>query len=68
MPRDKGGIGRTGKKHKKPATHDVYRQLKAEPVEGAAPAASLAVERLVEARSEAVSRLGLHALMAVDPR
>ena len=50
MPRDKGGIGRTGKKHKKPATHDVYRQLKAEPVEGAAPAASLAVERLVEAR------------------
>ena len=42
MPRDKGGIGRTGKKHKKPATHDVYRQLKPEPVEGAAPAASSA--------------------------
>ena len=61
MPRDKGGIGRTGKKHKKPATHDVYRQLKAEPVEGAAPAASLAVERLVEAREAAQAALEQHA-------
>ena len=63
MPRDKGGIGRTGKKHKKPATHDVCRRLKAEPVEGAAPAASLAVERLVEAREAAQAALEQHGCM-----
>ena len=50
MPRDKGGIGRTGKKHKKPATHDLRRQLKSEPDEGAAPAASRGVDRLHEAQ------------------
>ena len=28
MPRDKGGIGRTGKKHKKKSKFDVHRQIK----------------------------------------
>ena len=30
MPRKQGGIGRTGGKHKKPSTHDLHRQPKAE--------------------------------------
>ena len=39
MPRDRGGIGRTGKKHKKKAIFDVHRQPKVEVVQESSPAA-----------------------------
>mmetsp|Transcript_45783 Transcript_45783/g.103148 ORF Transcript_45783/g.103148 Transcript_45783/m.103148 type:complete len:274 (-) Transcript_45783:269-1090(-) len=38
MPRDKGGFGRTGKKHKEVATHDIHRNLKVEAMTELAPA------------------------------
>ena len=40
MPQDKGGIGRTGKKHKKKSKFDVHRQIKGGdgPLTSAAPA------------------------------
>ena len=37
MPRDKGGIGRTGKKHKRVAAHDIHRSLKVEEMAELAP-------------------------------
>jgi hypothetical protein len=53
MPRDRGGIGRTGRKHKKKSEFDVHRQPKAELVgESSSPgqeAASMNEEELEEA-------------------
>ena len=53
MPRAKGGIGRTGNKHKKKATHDIHRQLKAEGGEKAPDGPSRAEELLAAAQAAA---------------
>ena len=53
MPRDKGGIGRTGKKHKKKASHDIHRQPKAESGVQALAGTSCAEELLVAAQAVA---------------
>ena len=60
-------LSRSGKKHKKVATHDIHRQPKAEPVLGDTPAASSAVERLAAARACAESLLAQHDEQAQEP-
>ena len=58
------GLSRSGKKHKKPATHDIHRQFKAEPSDDAAPTAVLAVERLLNAQEAVQAALGEEAHVA----
>ena len=45
MPRKQGGIGRTGSKHRKVATHDSHRQLKREGDAADGAGCSTALER-----------------------
>ena len=40
MPRDRGGIGRTGNKHKKKATHDLKRRPKSSEDDAIQPSAT----------------------------
>ena len=63
MPRIQGGIGRTGSKHKRPATHDLHRQVKTEggDQDDAGPSSALAAlsDAKGAAESAAASVLGV---------
>ena len=62
------GLSRSGKKHKKLALHDIHRQLKPEPAEGAAPAASSAAHHLQNALKAVESELQAASAASAAPQ